>query len=71
MNRKEKKMACITHHFACDCREAMFAAIQRQNERLREENEALYKELERLQNEIERLQQALIKAGEIKHGDGK
>ena len=36
---KEKDMdysGFVTHHHACDCREAEFAAIRAENERLRE-----------------------------------
>ena len=25
---------CTTHHYACDCREAKFAALEAENERL-------------------------------------
>ena len=27
---------CVTHHYACDCREAEFAAIKRERDELRE-----------------------------------
>ena len=27
---------CITHHYACDCREAKFAQIEAENKKLRE-----------------------------------
>jgi hypothetical protein len=32
---------CITHHHACDCREAKFAELERENARLREDKARL------------------------------
>ena len=32
---------CVTHHYACDCREDKFKNIQSENEKLKAENEAL------------------------------
>jgi len=35
---------CITHHNACDCREALFAKLEDKNKKLKEALEALLRE---------------------------
>ena len=32
---------CVTHHFACDCREAKFRKLERENAALRKDKERL------------------------------
>ena len=32
---------CVTHHFACDCREEKFKELERENAALREDKERL------------------------------
>jgi hypothetical protein len=32
---------CTTHHYACECREAKFAALERENAALRKDKERL------------------------------
>jgi len=34
---------CVTHHFACDCREAKFKELERENAALREAKDAYFK----------------------------
>ena len=39
---------CVTHHYACDCREAKFAEIEAERDRLRAACEAMAGEIARL-----------------------
>ena len=34
---------CVTHHFACDCREAKFKELEQENAALREAKDAYFK----------------------------
>ena len=34
---------CVTHHFACDCREEKFNQLERENAELREAKDAYFK----------------------------
>ena len=34
---------CVTHHHACDCREAKFRKLERENAALREAKDAYFK----------------------------
>jgi len=40
---------CVTHHFACDCREAKFKELERENAALRADKERLLDILQRWQ----------------------
>jgi len=52
---------CVTHHFACDCREAKFKEIEQENAALRENFMAAQSEIILLREEREELRDALKK----------
>ena len=50
---------CITHHYACDCREEEFAKMEQDNKRLREALEYAQKRLAKQGQEYEIIDNAL------------
>jgi predicted nuclease with TOPRIM domain len=53
---------CVTHHYACDCRERRFEQLEKDNCKLAEENRRLYKSIEDLKKSLLRLE------NKISHG---
>lgn len=47
---------CTTHHYACDCREAKFAEIARDNETLREDLDNAHNTIRGMEVQQERLE---------------
>ena len=50
---------CTTHHYACDCREAKFAALEVENEQLTVAFESLRQSLTQMQPNYEQAKAAL------------